>query len=87
MVVKEIVGLRDGPHLPGSPVARLVATEQQDRSSSGIKSEERSRAAGAQLFHVWVTAASDCVHEWPTQAWAVLGEKLDGLRYVSLFVG
>jgi len=63
-----------------SPPSNRIAVRRGSKA-------ERSRAAGAQLFHVWVTAASDCVHEWPTQAWAVLGEKLDGLRYVSLFVG
>ena len=82
MAVKEIIGLWDGPHIPGSPVARPVATEQQDRSSSGIKSR-----AIACCWRAALSCLGDgCQRLCPRVAYPSLGRTRREARRLALCV-
>ena len=45
MLVKQVVGLRDGVSVPLFPLPRLVSSEQKDTLAQGIESKEDAECA------------------------------------------
>ncbi len=56
--------------------ARLVSCYQQNRSAFGVEREGYSsftiRRTEAQLLHICVARAAECVNAWPPQLWPEL---------------
>ena len=70
--VEQVVGYWKIRPVPATPIAALIATEQQDRFTLTIEGEQHSyfgetRRTGSQFLHVRVTTRRDRVDERPTQ--------------------
>jgi hypothetical protein len=82
MLIEELVCDGDHPVVPTTPLATLVAADEEDRSSSRIEGKQDADIATRrnEFFHVLVSGLSNGVHQRTAQAWPSPLKNIDGGR-------